>query len=169
MIPIWKYPVFFLFVSRYLSDYTFVPKKLRRSWSYVFLFRQNSIKELKIFFNEFGGMFDSFTQFKTVYDLCTADFGCMVIDALNPSNRIQDRVFYYRAAKDQPPFVCGQDWSKRQLQELYDPTWKDREDTTIDAPPPPITKRKRRADPSVPTKRATKRGKPQIEISLDEG
>lgn len=56
-----------------------VPVDHRRNLSHVFLFRQNSPKEVKKIYDEFAGVFNKFADFKKALDICTHSYGCMVI------------------------------------------------------------------------------------------
>lgn len=104
-----------------------VPIQHRRNISHLFLFRQNSPKEVKKIYDEFANMFPSFQDFKNALEICTSDMRCMVIDVLNPSMKIQDRVFWYKAKKDQPEFQVGAEWARKQSDLLYNENWKEGE------------------------------------------
>jgi hypothetical protein len=103
-----------------------VPIEHRRNLSFLICFRQNSPKEIKKIFDEFAGVFHKFTDFKKALEICTADFRCMVIDCLNPSTRIEDRIFWYRAPRNQPPFKAGSSYFWREMEAAFDPDYKKR-------------------------------------------
>lgn len=112
--------------------------------------RQEGIKQLKTFYDEFGGavhipfcvrladvtyrlllregMFNRQADFNAALAAATDNYGALVIDRMNPSPRLEDRVFWYRGAKTQPPFECGAPWFRRQCSRLLDKKWQERED-----------------------------------------
>jgi hypothetical protein len=142
-----------------------VPISHRRNLSFLFCFRQNSAKEIKKIYDEFAGMFKKFSDFMTAMEICTADYRCMVIDCLNPSTKVQDRIFWYRAPRQQPPFTAGADWFWKTIEAAYDKDWKQRPE-----PEEPQTgkKGKRKApEKKTPPKKKAKNDEP-LQIELDE-
>jgi len=66
---------------------------------YVFIFRCNIRNNIKRLYDYFFSCFDTFTfdNFKKVFDVCTKNYECLVIDNTIKSNKIEDRVFWYKA------------------------------------------------------------------------
>jgi hypothetical protein len=74
-----------------------IPPHLRANVDYVFIMRNNMIKEREKLFNQYAGMFPNFHVFNKVMDQCTANYDFLVIDKKSQSNRLQDQVFWYKA------------------------------------------------------------------------
>lgn len=70
--------------------------RFRSNFQYVFLFKTTKIKEQKMLYEYYGGIFPSFLEFRTVFLRCTDNFGCMVIDNTSPSSEIGDQIFWYK-------------------------------------------------------------------------
>lgn len=105
-----------------------VPIDHRQNTSFLFIFRQNSPKQVKKIYDEFANVFDNFKDFKQALDLCTADYRCMVIDCLNPSTNIEDRIFWYKANSKVQPFKAGAKWWYKQMDKLYNKNWNQPKD-----------------------------------------
>lgn len=73
-----------------------VPPALRNNADYVFIMKEKSIKERKKIHEEWCGMMTS-KEFTRIMDVCTDNFGCLVIDNTVSSNKIEDQVFFYKA------------------------------------------------------------------------
>jgi hypothetical protein len=68
----------------------------RANTDYVFLFRDHVNKE-RLYKTFFVGIFPNFATFSHVFDTVTADYGVLVLDQTNQSNKITDLVFHYKA------------------------------------------------------------------------
>ena len=73
-----------------------VPPALRMNADYVFVMKEKSIKERKKLNEEWFGMCTS-KEFNRIMDVCTDDYGCLVLDNTVSSNKIEDQVFFYKA------------------------------------------------------------------------
>lgn len=140
--------VLFVMLMQY---FMMVPIHLRRNVSHLFIFRQNAPKEIKKIYSEFAGVFNKEADFVTALELCTANYGCMVIDCVSASNVITDRVFFYRAKKqeDQEPFEVGAPWSLAQADEMYNKLWKKQEEKEKQNKQPILTKKSSKKEPLV--------------------
>jgi hypothetical protein len=87
------YKVFLLITMQYPLG---VPPHLRANVDYVFILRENQIKQRERIYQQYAGMFDSFHVFNTVLDQVTENYECMVIDNKVQSNRLEDQVFWYK-------------------------------------------------------------------------
>ena len=83
-----------------------VPPDLRSNADYVFILREPVIGERKKIWNEFAGVipFDAFCE---VMDVCTEDYGCIVLDKTTVSNKVEDMFFWYRAKDPPKKFKVG--------------------------------------------------------------
>lgn len=79
-------------------DYTFtIPPELRTNADYVFILNDNSISRKKCIYAQYAAMFHSFEDFNAIFEECTKDYSCMVIDY---TSKIENQVFWYKAELD---------------------------------------------------------------------
>jgi hypothetical protein len=71
----WK--IMLLITMQYCMD---LPVSLRTNIDYVFLMRESNPAVVERLYKNFGGNFASLAVFSEALRLCTADFGCMVVD-----------------------------------------------------------------------------------------
>ena len=76
-----------------------IPPNLRTNIDYVFILREPYINNRKRIWENYAGMFPNFESFTQVMDQCTENYECLVIDNNSKSNKLQDQVFWYKAAK----------------------------------------------------------------------
>ncbi len=88
------YKIFFLITMQFCLG---LPPILRANIDYVFIFKNNLIKEREKLFNHYAGVFNDFNTFCTVMDKCTEDYECLVIDNKIQSNKLEDQVKWYKA------------------------------------------------------------------------
>jgi hypothetical protein len=75
-----------------------IPPSLRTQIDYVFILRENLISNRKRIYENYAGMFKSFDMFCQVLDQTTENFECLVIHNGSKSNKLEDQVFWYKAA-----------------------------------------------------------------------
>jgi AAA+ ATPase superfamily predicted ATPase len=84
-----------IFSIQYAGQLT---EMFQRNIDYVFCFRDNIIDNQKLLYTEFGGMFSTFEEFKTVHDNCIAEpYRCLVFDLKNPKKDPIQSVFWYKS------------------------------------------------------------------------
>jgi len=83
-----------------------LPPSFRSNFDYVFILREPYVNIRRKLYENFAGMFPTFEIFCRVMDVCTENFGCLVIDNTTRSNKIEDQVFWYRA-DDPGEFKAG--------------------------------------------------------------
>lgn len=88
------YKIFFLITMQYCLG---LPPILRANVDYVFIFKNNLIKEREKLYNHYAGVFNNFETFCTVMDNCTDNYECLVIDNKVQSNKLEDQVKWYKA------------------------------------------------------------------------
>ena len=94
-----------------------LPPDLRSNIDYVFIFRNNIVKEREKIYNHYAGMFPTFDVFNQVMNQCTENYECLVIDNKVQSNNINDIVFWYKA-NDSNFKMCSRDlWEMQALQD----------------------------------------------------
>jgi hypothetical protein len=80
---------------------------LRTQVDYVFALKENIISNKQKLWRYFFGMFDRYEDFSRTMDRCTEHYGALVLDNTAPTSRIEDSIFWYRGALEQPPFKMG--------------------------------------------------------------
>jgi len=88
------YKIFFLITMQYCLG---LPPILRANIDYVFIFKNNLIKEREKIYHHYAGIFNNFETFCTVMDNCTDNYECLVIDNKVQSNKLEDQVKWYKA------------------------------------------------------------------------
>ena len=95
-----------------------VPPHLRANVDYVFILRENQLKQQERIFQQYAGMFDSFNTFSTVMNACTEDYGVLVINNKTQSNKIEDQVFWYKAGEQRDLKLCSEElWNIQSVEE----------------------------------------------------
>jgi len=83
-----------------------IPPNLRTNIDYVFILRENYLSNRKKIWENYASMFPTLESFCTIMDQTTENYECMVISNNAKSNKINDQVFWYKAA-DRPDFKLG--------------------------------------------------------------
>ena len=74
-----------------------IPPNLRTNIDYIFILRENILRNRRRIWEQFAGMFPTFDVFCTVMDQCTENYECLVINNNAKSNKLQDQIFWYKA------------------------------------------------------------------------
>jgi hypothetical protein len=103
------YGMLFLLTLQYPRG---VGPTIRCNADYIIVTRGYSGKNLKIIFEDFVGCFDNYSTFKKVFD-SLGPYECLVINNLSQSNKIEDKVFWFKA-EERTNFRCCSDayWNK---------------------------------------------------------
>ena len=117
------------------------PPQLRSQVDYVFLLRETMIRNKKLLFDNFAGMFNSFDVFSSVMNQVCQDYHCLAIHMNSTSDRLEDQVFWYKARQHPPFTLCS-----REMWDLSNAHMEaDRSDSDGDEPfDPNHTKRNQR-------------------------
>lgn len=83
-----------------------IPPVLRTNVDFVFILRENIMANRRRLWEQFAGMFPTFESFSQIMDQCTENYECLVIDNNAKSNKLEDQVFWYKAASH-PNFRIG--------------------------------------------------------------
>lgn len=86
-----------------------IPPALRANVDYVFILRNNMIKEREKLYQQYAGMFPSFHVFNAVMNAATENYEFLVIDKKSQSNKLQDQVFWYKASTDVNYKLCSKE------------------------------------------------------------
>ena len=79
---------------------------MRTQFDYVFVLMEKSRQTRKKLYDNWFGIVPNFEMFDQMMNICTENYGCLVLDNPSRSSRIEDNVFWYRA-KQHPPFRIG--------------------------------------------------------------
>lgn len=97
-----------------MQDCLGLEASIRGQGDYVFVLKtDSSLKNLQRLYDHFfGGVVGTFKIFKEIYDNCTENYECIVIDNTSLSSRIEDRIFYYKAQlRDNFRIGCPAMWN----------------------------------------------------------
>ncbi len=75
-----------------------IPPNLRTNVDYIFICKEPKVINREKLFKYYAGMFPNFGFFNRVMLSCTKNYGCLVIDNGSISDKVQDQVFWYKAA-----------------------------------------------------------------------
>ena len=87
-----------------------IPPNLRTNIDYVFILRENIVSNRKRLYEQYAGMFPDFDSFCQIMNQCTENFECLVIDNNAKSNKLEDQVFWYKAAPHQDFRLCASEF-----------------------------------------------------------
>lgn len=92
-----------------------IPPHLRANVDYIFIMRNNMIKEREKLYHQYAGMFPSFHVFNEVMTACTENYEFLVIDKKSQSNKLQDQVFWYKADLNNNYKLCSKElWAMQE-------------------------------------------------------
>jgi frataxin-like iron-binding protein CyaY len=95
-----------------------IPPAMRANVDYVFICKNNMIKEREKIYNQYAGMFPSMDVFGQVMDQCTENFECIVINKRTVSNALNEQVFWYKAKVGHKFRLCSQEiWNMQRVDE----------------------------------------------------
>lgn len=95
---------------------------LRLNFDYVFLLKEDSTTNKRKLYDNYASMFPSLDIFQKVFSKCTEDFRSMVIDNRKPTEKIQEKVFWFKAASERE-FIFGSKKFKEIHENYYDPNF----------------------------------------------
>ena len=122
--------IFTLLTAQYMLD---LGPDLRTNVDYVFIMREPLRANREKLWKAFGGIFPTFDQFNAVLDHTTENFGCLVINNMSQSNRIEDVAFWFRAhPKREFKMGCAAFW--RYHTAKYDAKYDERPPKSTDDP-----------------------------------
>ncbi len=93
-----------------------MPPDLRTNVDYIFACKENKKDNIERLYKYFFSIFDKYADFKKVFAECTNDFGCIVIDNVSRSNRIEEQIFWYKAELNRQYKIAEHlwdDWDER--------------------------------------------------------
>lgn len=99
-----------------------MPPAIRKSVSYVCIFREPEEIERKKLYNNFGGMAGSYSNFCQLMDAITGDYTCLVFKKRSQSNQMEDNIFWMKTKKlPNWKFGCKEyrEWGKKRYDTNY--------------------------------------------------
>lgn len=85
-----------------------ITPNLRTNVDFIFILRETITSNRRRIYDNYAGMFPTFEMFCQFMDQCTENYECLVICNGIQSNKLEDQVFWYKAA-DHPPFKLCDD------------------------------------------------------------
>ena len=70
---------------------------LRSNIDFVFMCREPKLSQRRKLYEHYGSIFPTFEMFSQALMAATEDQGCLVIDNTPVSDKLEDRVFWYKA------------------------------------------------------------------------
>jgi len=90
---------------------------IRSQIDYVFVFKNNIIKERDKIYNHYAGICNSLEVFNKIMDTTTENFEVMVIDNTSHTNSIADQIKWYRATEKNFKMCSQELWNLCALEE----------------------------------------------------
>ena len=104
-----------------------IPPNLRANIDWIFILREQIVKERKKLYENYAGMFPTFEMFCQTMDQCTDNFECLVIHNCARSNKLEDQVFWYKANNHEDFQVCSAEaWNFSRMN--YNPDEEEEDD-----------------------------------------
>jgi hypothetical protein len=95
-----------------------IPPAMRANVDYVFICRNNMVKEREKIYCQYAGMFPSMDVFNQVMDQTTENYECLVVSKRSISNKIDDQVFWYKAKFGHKFRLCSPEiWQMQEMDE----------------------------------------------------
>lgn len=100
-----------------------IKPELRANFDYIFLFSEDFYSNQKRIYEHYAGMFPTFDSFRTVFLQLTDDFGSMVIVNRGSRKDFLDKIFWFKAGKDNIKQIGCNQFNKFHDRN-YDPDWR---------------------------------------------
>jgi hypothetical protein len=96
--------LFYINCMQYIKD---APPEIRGNVDLLFAFGTTSGNEREKLWKEYFAMFPNFKNFCQVFEACTQQYECLVLDTRKAAKSPMDSVFFYKAKLIQEPFKVG--------------------------------------------------------------
>jgi energy-coupling factor transporter ATP-binding protein EcfA2 len=94
----------FLFTLQYPLG---IPPTLRTNVDYVFIYKDDLLRNRRIIYENYASVFPTFDIFCVFMEQCTQNYECLVIDNTCVTGKLEDKVFWYKANLEIPDFKMG--------------------------------------------------------------
>lgn len=98
-----------------------ITPNLRSNIDWVFILRNNIMRDRKTLYEHYAGMFPSQEIFNETLNQCTENYECLVIHKSSRSNQLEDQVYWYKA-EAHDTFKIGYDVFWQHNKKYYDAT-----------------------------------------------
>jgi hypothetical protein len=93
-----------------------IPSVTMDNIDYVFILRDPHDSNRRRLYDNYADFFPNFESFCLVMDQCTENYECLVIDNNSKSNKLEDKVFWYKALQTPPFKMCSHElWKNDSL------------------------------------------------------
>jgi len=96
--------LFYVNCMQYIKD---APPEIRGNVDLLFAFGTTSGTEREKLWKEYFAMFSNYKHFCQVFEACTQQYECIVLDTRQAAKKPMDSVFYYKASVIKEPFQTG--------------------------------------------------------------
>jgi len=96
--------LFYVNCMQYIKD---APPDIRGNVDLLFAFGTTSGNEREKLWKEYFAMFSNYKHFCQVFEACTQQYECIVLDTRQAAKKPMDSVFYYKASVIKEPFRTG--------------------------------------------------------------
>ena len=96
--------LFYVNCMQYIKD---APPDIRGNVDLLFAFGTTSGNEREKLWKEYFAMFSTYKNFCQVFEACTQQYECIVLDTRQAAKTPTDSVFYYKAKIIKDPFMVG--------------------------------------------------------------
>lgn len=96
--------LFYINCMQYIKD---APPEIRGNVDLLFAFGTTSGNEREKLWKEYFAMFTNYKAFCQVFEACTQQYECIVLDTRQAAKQPLDSVFYYKAKMIKEPFKVG--------------------------------------------------------------
>ena len=112
----------FILALQYALD---ILPSIRTSIDYTFILRESNTRTRKKLYDNYAPGFLKEDQFYTLLDVCTENYGCLVVNNTVQSNNIEDCVYWFRVDPKSIPenFKSAHNTCWRFNEERYDPNF----------------------------------------------
>jgi len=117
--------LFYINCMQYIKD---APPEIRGNVDLLFAIGTTSGNEREKLWKEYFAMFTNYKNFCQVFEACTQQYECVVLDTRQAAKQPMDSVFYYKAKVIKEPFQVGRSVFRR----LSDYYFADNSDYSMD-------------------------------------
>ena len=75
-----------------------IPSVMRANIDYVFICKEEKQTKLHKLWENYAYLFQTFDMFLQIFNQATNNYGCLVIDYRSQSDKLEDKVYIYKAA-----------------------------------------------------------------------
>lgn len=130
------YKIFFLITMQHAMG---LPPVLRGNIDYVFIFRNNIIKEQEKIYHHYAGMCPTFQVFQKILNATTSNYECLVIDNKTQSNKLEDQIKWYKAKENNFKMcseelwdLCALEQQKKDMEDICNEDGEDEDNEPYD-------------------------------------